>query len=306
MIADVKGIGLMPLNRCNASCSHCGTNSGPRDKSELPVYTVKNVIEQAGNLYGEGWCLALSGGEVFLNTNTLKQYITHAKYNGGYSTAVTNGFWASSYQKAEDIISEVVNCGLKFLAISADNFHEPYIKYDNVINIIMAAAAVRLPIEIRVTSSRGFRLANVVKKLEPANPWFVRHIEMPLIPYGRALSIDESALILSESIPKGTCPAPSLTINHDGNAMFCCNGGGYSKNLSLGNIKTSSLKEIQNNFDNLPLGRFLIERGPLSLLESTNEMHQEFVKKRYVNECHLCISLLSSTNIDVAKINLNA
>lgn len=302
MGTDIKGIGLMPLNRCNASCSHCGSDSGPQKRSELSINLIKSVIEQAGILYGEGWCLALSGGEVFIDTYKLNNYIKLAKKNGGFATAVTNGFWADSYERAANIISEIIDNGLKFLAVSTDNFHAPYVKYKNIKNIIKAATDLRLPIEIRVTSSHAFRLRDAVKRTESSHPWFIRYVEMPLVPYGRATLINKSLLIMSDDTPKGTCPAPSLTINHDGNAMFCCNGGGYSSHLSLGNIKTSSLAEIQNKFDNHVLGNFLRNCGPIALLDTIKSMHPSHIVDKYVDECHLCIEMLSSKLLDIANV----
>ena len=81
-----------PLRRCNLSCAHCYTASGPSAREELPLELLSTCLEDAARLgYRQ---LAVSGGEPLLY-KPLPRLLALAKSLGMISTLTTNGMLAT-------------------------------------------------------------------------------------------------------------------------------------------------------------------------------------------------------------------
>src|ERR1700680_5314912 len=87
-------LGMLVWNTCNARCAHCGPESGPKDRTTLAHEKVIELISEASRIYDPGWCLSLSGGEIFIYYDRLREYVRLAYEGKGYSTLITNCFWA--------------------------------------------------------------------------------------------------------------------------------------------------------------------------------------------------------------------
>ena len=90
------GIGPVPVpilqihasRRCNLSCPHCYSQSGPTATDELPVEAVCQLIEDAAGLGYRG--VAFSGGEPLVYRG-LAQALSCAKSLGLTTSVTTNG-----------------------------------------------------------------------------------------------------------------------------------------------------------------------------------------------------------------------
>ena len=295
-IRTEETLSILVWNTCTAFCDHCGPESSPKDKSSVPHERVLSLIKEAGEIYNPNWCLTLSGGEIFVHYDRLLEYTAAAQNNSGYTTLITNCFWATSVEKAEELLNPLIENDLRVLGVSADHFHTPYISVERVKNAIRAARNLNLTVRLRSVASRSGRLSDILKQIEDINPWFMPVMEMPLVPDGRGNNIPESELFLQDSIPTGKCPAASLTINPSGKAMACCNGGGAYSNLQVGNVEENKLEELEYLFATSPIINYLHNAGPYQCIKYLPQDEQEKVKaKKYVNECHLCIELFSKT-----------
>lgn len=285
-------LSLLPWNTCNARCAHCGPESGPKDKTRIKHEHNLFLIEEAGKLYDNDWCLTLSGGEVFLFYDRLLEYVKHTKKHGGYTTLITNCYWAKTEEKAIELLTPLKEADLKVLGISLGHFHKEYIKPEYVRNAIKAAKKLNLACRVRSVASKSGRLSDVLKSIEDANPWFMSVMEMPLVPHGRAASLPKEEFFYMEELPSGLCPAASMTFNPNGKAMVCCNGGGDLAPLQIGDIYEDSLADLEYQFISDPTLNLLRNKGPKECLKYLTIEEVENVKnEKYVNECHLCISL---------------
>ena len=240
--------------------------SGPKDKTGISHEKTLDLIREAGHIYKPGWCLSLSGGEIFLYYDRLLEYVSLAQSLGGYTTLITNGYWATSVEVAVEKLKPLKEADLRLLGLSADRFHEPYVPLQRIKNAIVAAAEIGIAVQLRSVASRSGRLSNVLSDIEDVRPWFVQFMEMPLVPDGRARDIDESELFLQDGIPGGKCPAASLTLNPSGDAMVCCNGGGSYEPLQLGNVRDNSLRDFEYKFATDPTLLLLRNVGPKAAL----------------------------------------
>ncbi len=77
-----------PTRRCNLSCRHCYSESGPGARDELPWETVRDLVTDAAALSYD--LLAVSGGEPALYPH-LAELLRAAKSAGMNTTVTTNG-----------------------------------------------------------------------------------------------------------------------------------------------------------------------------------------------------------------------
>lgn len=287
-------LALLPWNTCNARCAHCGPNSGPKDRTRIAHDDIMTLIREAGARYaGSEWCLSLSGGEIFLHYDELLSFCREAKKLGGYTTLITNGFWASSVERAVEMLRPLKDAELRILGMSVGQYHRQYIPPAHVANAIKAAREVGIRPHIRMASTKSFRLWQMMQELSQHGLWFVDFMEMPITPAGRAeFEIDVSELVLEDELPTGGCPAPGLTINPQGEGMYCCNGAG-EYGLSVGNIRDHTYGELEERFNGSLLLDFLLKFGPAKALDLLDSADAERLRaKKYVSVCHLCMEVI--------------
>lgn len=280
----------MPWNTCTARCSHCGPESGPKDKTHIPHQRVIELIKEAGNTYSKPWTLSLSGGEIFLYYDRLLEYAQTAKSLGGYTTVITNCFWATSFDKAKELLSPLIDNNLAILGISYDKFHEPYIDTTKIRNAVKAAYSLGLKVHIRSVATKSNRLWQILEKLSDCNLWFTNFMEMTCMPSGRAiLEIDKDELLYEDEFPTGKCPAATMTINPKGDAMICCNGVGELPQMNVGSVYDKNLSDLDKKFTTSALVDFLVRKSPAEAIKFLSQSEQDRLKnQKYVSVCHLC------------------
>lgn len=284
----------MPWNKCNAKCKHCGQNSSPKSPDRVSDDKLYNLIEEASSIYSSPWFLSLSGGEIFIEQDNLYGLIKATSERGGYTTLMTNCFWANKMSSTIDILSLYKSHGLKMLGVSCDNYHGEFINLNNILNVLEASKKLQLPVIVKVVASKNYSLLNLLQSLKDKNVWFINFMEMPLIREGRANHLPEEVFHFAKDIPSSLCPGLSMTINAKGNAMICCNGGGSFPSLQLGNISDYSLRDLEYLHKNNPLSIYLCNKGPLATVDFLQQDEKEKVlNRKYVNECDLCTHIFS-------------
>ena len=102
---------IHPSLRCNLSCSHCYSSSGPMTRTELNVATICKVMSDAAAMGYQ--VVSFSGGEPLMYSG-LNEVLAHAKSLGLLTTVTTNGFFTG--QGCFDRLCKLVDV----LAISLD------------------------------------------------------------------------------------------------------------------------------------------------------------------------------------------
>lgn len=102
---------IHPTRRCNLTCLHCYSASGPDQREELGIETLREALEDAA---AEGYDVAgISGGEPLLYAE-LASLVQSARTRGFLTTVTTNGMLAT------DRALSVIAPHLDLLAISLD------------------------------------------------------------------------------------------------------------------------------------------------------------------------------------------
>ncbi len=175
---------IHPTARCNLSCAHCYSGSGPHRQAELaPQVLVKFLGEAAGLGYRE---LEMTGGEPFLYAG-LSRVLKAARILGMSTSVVTNGVdlplarWAAAAPFLDRI------------TVSIDGRPEEHDAlrgmtgaYDRTIASVRRIAADDVPFGLGFTLTRynSGSLGSVVRQAAELGARFVR--VMPLGIHGRA------------------------------------------------------------------------------------------------------------------------
>jgi hypothetical protein len=129
-VRETEKIFLIYTYKCNASCSHCLTESNPQRAEKIPVETAKALVSE-GRRWGKRW-LMISGGEPFLYFEEIVDLVSHARDQGFYVCAGTNAFWAKDEESTREKVGRLKEAGLRALFPSATSYHSPYVPTDRV------------------------------------------------------------------------------------------------------------------------------------------------------------------------------
>lgn len=129
---------VLATSQCTAACDHCSMNSSPERRDRLDLDTFIATVEELHARAPLG-VVIFAGGEPTLMGEMLLDAIAHADAMGIMTRIVTNASWAISDAKARAKIRELRQAGLGELNISADDYHLPWIPFDNVVRAWRAA-----------------------------------------------------------------------------------------------------------------------------------------------------------------------
>jgi MoaA/NifB/PqqE/SkfB family radical SAM enzyme len=113
----IRVLQVHPTRRCNLSCLHCYSSSGPQERDEIPVPLLLDALHDASE---EGYNVAgFSGGEPILY-RPLRQALEQARSCGMFTTVTSNGMLLDERRL------EMLSGAVDLLAISLDGFPESH------------------------------------------------------------------------------------------------------------------------------------------------------------------------------------
>ncbi len=288
-------LGFLVTDRCNFTCSHCCNDSHPRNSSLMDIEDIYRCIDQAkeSKSFRE---IGISGGEPFLFLKELMRIIRYAA-DQGFSVSVTsNGYWATSEEKAHTLLKDLYNCGLRSLNISVSSFH---LKHTTPLKLRYAVnAAINLGIVTRVNCvcTETFGIDDARELFEGVGH-SVEFVKIPLIPIGRAAtSVSPDELSLRFNVPIGSCAQhfTKLAIAVNGDVFPCCSPGGFTEPLRVGNIKAEAIDDIINHMNDNLLTQILSTVGPAFFVPFIKRKYGEnALGQHFVDQCHLCHTIMS-------------
>lgn len=304
--------GFLVTAHCNASCRHCTVNSGPHQTLALSTEKTMALMDQAAAIWrkerarGERLLFSFSGGEVLLDLPKALQLFRHGAGLGADISCVTNGSWASNDERARSVVADVKAAGLKTLAVSTSRFHQQFVKRERVQRALSLARAAGLEVVLKCAVTTGDR-ADPDGLEQWARTREVDDLEVfPVLPYLRqGESLPESDYLRDKGLPRGRCPAATLTVREDGRAYTCCMPGGFNALLSLGSVHDQPLQKIYDRFYLGGVQQALRHRGPIYLARAINTKGEgRRLRERYESVCDLCAHMASDPVM--ARIALSA
>jgi MoaA/NifB/PqqE/SkfB family radical SAM enzyme len=301
----LRNVGLIVTYQCQVTCPHCILQSGPQRKERVRRDDALDWIGQLAR-YRDGmvWVLALTGGEPFNNLPLLRELSESASDQGLLVSAVTNAYWASTLEKAVQVLESLPS--LRVLQISTDVYHQLSIPFERVVNAVKAARACQIPYTIAVCTENEHD-SGYLAVMEQLTALVDRSLIYTSItfPVGRAAeTVDRTHYAASAGPPLSACTAGSAPIIlPDGRVLACIGPLIQLKTpypLLLGNLHEESLAVIFDRAETNPILHAIRVWGPRVLIKMAAEAGlSEFLPKVYFGNsvCNACYDLMAVPQI---------
>jgi len=274
-------VGLLLTYRCSAECRHCFFECSPRRTEIMTHQTAQRVINEAVSI-GAKW-VSFSGGEPFLEYDSLRELISLSSENGLNTEVVSNGFWGVTIEKAQGALKPLIEAGLDVLNLSVDDFHCEYVPFGTLKNAYWAAVDLGVKIVLMVSTGKDSEITSkslpemleddriqVAGKTRILNPNAVL-FETPLTPIGRGADLNYNPVQFTEI---RCCEVlRDIGVAPNGDVMPCC--GPLGTRTVLGNINEEGL------------GLILDRAGRDPRYKRIREGFK--VDGRYSSKCHACV-----------------
>lgn len=301
----LMNVGLLLTCKCQVTCPHCILEAGPHRTEQMRTDDAVNWIRQiAGYRSGHIRVLALTGGEPFYDLDALQIISNCGREQGLFVSAVTNGFWASTPEKAVETLKRMD--AIRLLSISTDVYHQKYIPFERITNAVAAARQCGVACSISVCTDNEQdpayqRILEQVSELVPKEAIF----NAVTFPVGRALArINDLRYDTTPDPPPSACSAGgSPIIFPDGRVIACIGPVIDLKSehpLLLGNLRTQSLAEILDAAEANPVLHAIRLWGPQKLISMVRDAGLgEFLPRNYIkgSVCNACYCLMKSPQI---------
>jgi len=274
----LTGIHILLTYQCTGECDHCFLHCGPRSEGTFTLRQVRELLVEIGKI-GTIKTVYFEGGEPFLFYAVLLAGLGSARDAGLQSGIVTNGYWATSLEDAEQWLRPMLDLSVADFSVSDDEFHSS--KGDASPGAIAYRAAGKL----------GFPCAKICIHSPAVSPATDSGGKGQPVTGGGVLFKGRAAEKLTAGLPMRpwqeltTCPHEELAnpervhVDSYGNVHVC-------QGVSIGNMWTTALSELVRSYDagKHPIVGPLVEGGPARLVERFGLK----VDDAYVDECHLC------------------
>ncbi len=274
-------VGLLLTYRCSAECRHCFFECSPSRSEVMTRQTAQNVINEAVTL-GAKW-ISFSGGEPFLEYDSLKELITLSSENGLNTEVVSNGFWGETREEALGTLDPLITAGLDVLNLSVDDFHCEFLPFETLKNIYWAAVELGVKIVLMVSTGKDNQITSeslpellednrvqVAGKRRIPNPNAVL-FETQFTPIGRGKDLKHNLVPFTEI--RCNDVLRDIGVAPNGDVLPCCGPLG-TRNV-LGNINEEGL------------GLILDRAGRDPRYKRIREGFK--VDSRYSSKCHACV-----------------
>lgn len=271
--------------KCNAACKICCFNCDPNQHAKMELAHATDYIKQAANnkVIDE---ISITGGEALLYKGEVETLIALSHDYQFKIYLTTNGFWANSIEDAYQVLSHLKKKGLSELNISTDEFHETYIPYQNIENLIIANEKVKLPLVFNSVITNKTVAEHPLEKKYPEYIWKKGCCQ----PVGKAAyTIPREDYIYNGY--DGKCVyANTLTIMPDGSSYPCCSQGLYLDKLKIGSAREQTIEDLIKAKEQHAFLNVMTHLGPKILKQKGEEKgyYLSHAKDNYVSLCHLC------------------
>jgi MoaA/NifB/PqqE/SkfB family radical SAM enzyme len=270
----LSNFGFMLTYKCTIACPHCIVKAGPHRTEEMKVEDAINWINQIKFFTDQRKIVAgisLTGGEPFYNQELLKIVADYAASMGFIVSVVSNGFWATTKEKAIEVITSLSS--ISFFSISTDIYHNEFIPFANIKNAVFACKKLNKEYNIAIATiseedlSYMELLDNLLEiterdKIETALLVSVGRAETEVTMNNLDFSVDPS---------KAACSMASFPVIFPNGKVIACIGPPIVipnfNPLYLGNLNAKSLNEILDQAEKNTILHAIRIFGPSILVE---------------------------------------
>jgi hypothetical protein len=275
----LTGIHVLLTYQCTSECDHCFLHCGPQRGGTFTLRQLRELLREIKKIPTID-TVYFEGGEPFLFYAVLLAGLQMVRDDGLQAGIVTNGYWATSLEDAEQWLRPMLDLGIADFSVSDDEFQST--KGDESPGAIAYGAAKKL----------GFPCAKIcihppaVSLAPDSGSGKGQPVTGGDVLFkGRAAEKLTAGLPLRSWREWTTCPHEELAnpervhVDAYGNVQVC-------QGISIGNMWSTPLSELVRDYDAAkhPIVGPLVEGGPAGLVEQFGAN----VADAYVDECHLC------------------
>lgn len=311
----IPTLSMMVTYQCNIECKHCGPYCGPREPDWMTFDEMKDLIQQSGEL--GAYNVVFTGGEPTLLGKDLVTLLRFIRDETPILSTriVTNGKWATSYERAYQLLKEWKEAGLVELNISCGEYHQEFVPVSSVVNAFRAAR----DLDYKTVLLAGEFLAEGKGKISPQvfkdaigeellppelmSPYVAECHGLscsPAMNYGRGkMYLKEECLIYQdeEAIPSLCSDVlTAITVHPNGNTTACCGIMVRDESLlNIGNWREQRLRpmlEAANQDIILNWIRYLGLKDMKRWLQEKDPTIK--FRNKYINICDLCAEMVYS------------
>jgi len=246
----------------------------------MTLDVIRKILKDSQDL-GTVTTIYFEGGEPFLYYPIMLQGMREAVAVGFEVGIVTNTYWATSFEDAEEWLRPIAEIGVSDLSLSSDLYHGD--RMETTEARYGREAATNLGIPVTLLQTVGPILQTKTEAI----------LEDPEGGYGGVMFKGRAAEKLAPLAPKHlwtkftNCPyeefeEPGRVHVDSLGFIHGCQG------ITIGNILENSLTQIMTSYkpSKHPIIGPLIEGGPLALVKKYDVPHID--EPAYADACHLC------------------
>lgn len=267
------GLHLLLSFQCSRECDHCFVWGSPFQRGTMTGETVKNVLDQAGDMESVER-ISFGGGEPFLYYPVLLSSVRMAARRGFRVGVSTNAYWASCESDCTEWLGPLAGL-IEDLTISSDWYHWEADLKQHVLNVCAVAQDLGIAVQVR----------SVVFPGSMDEERDTQILESPVEYRGRA-SVElapEAPQVSWLEFKSCTCrdlrDPKEVVVDPYGNVHVC-------EGITVGNLLKRPLREICEDYepDLHPVVGPLLQGGPVELVLRYGLDH----KMHYADACHAC------------------
>ena len=275
----LTGVHILLTYQCTSECDHCFLHCSPRREGTFTIGQLRELLREIKRIKTVD-TVYFEGGEPFLFYAVLLAGLRMVHDAGLQSGIVTNGYWATSPEDAEQWLRPMLDLGVADFSVSDDEFHSTKGKESPGAIAYRAARKLGLPCakicikppivspDSDSSSAKGQPVTGggVLFKGRAAEKLTAG---LPVRPWRSSPACSHEELAQPERVH----------VDSYGNVHVC-------QGISIGNMWTTPLSELVRSYDAArhPIVGPLVEGGPARLVERFGVE----VADAYVDECHLC------------------
>jgi len=286
---------LMYTDKCTSQCEHCSAMSHPTNNKKMSVDEAKVYLQTAVSK-GFKWVL-WTGGEVFIYYEEIVELTQYGQSLGLIFSVDTNAFWASSEEKALQMLLPLKKYGVVHMDVSSDAFHSKYVDVQNVISAVRAALKVGISTRATFTYSGDSQiddvLLNTLKKAEiPFSTSCLARVglakNLPLVVFG---NIDMSQV--------GDCGELGPLVLPDGSVIGCCNPSVAPKSpIFIGGPDLDFFQKIDLFFQ-APCIKYISQFGMKDIYQTVqNSPYASILAGGFSHPCELCETVFGHKEVN--------
>jgi hypothetical protein len=266
---------------------------------------IKRLIDEVRS-FGTTSLVVFTGGEPFLLGEDLYRAVEYSARWGFSSRIVTNAYWATSPERACDVLTRLKAAGLSEINYSCDDFHQEFIPLKQIKWANEAAITVGVPALLAVKALKnskitlayledyfGVSLTRFRKGQDnPKNNVASFGITVPVGWYSDTLHEDEFLFPPDMNSWKNPCSSvlERIVMTPLGELAICCGIGSEDfPEATVGNFNDAPLIDLLKKANDDLIVNWLALEGPYGIMRFIQHIDPAIrFSDRYVNTCHLC------------------